>query len=158
MLGCQSWGPGFDSPWFHFHFLSFLFDSDVSIKPSLIGLYGERPLKLSLKRIVRNHPDQLQYLSVLKNKIPQKVKNDPKIKSKSNIRIHGYIVNESCSTTWVDLKTVVEPYSDHKTSPLGPQKDKNDSRLRFFLLFSLFTYHIIMVGGGGYLKWWWWMI
>ena len=68
MLGCQSWGPGFDSPWFHFHFLSFLFDSNVSMKPSLIGLYGERLLKLSLIRIVRIQPDQLQYLSVLKIK------------------------------------------------------------------------------------------
>ena len=23
VLGCQSWGPGFDSPWFHFHFQNF---------------------------------------------------------------------------------------------------------------------------------------
>ena len=30
---------------------------------------------------------------------PQKVKNDPKIKSKSNVRIEGNIENESCSTT-----------------------------------------------------------
>ena len=29
---------------FHFHFLSFLFDSNVSMKPSLIGLYREKPL------------------------------------------------------------------------------------------------------------------
>ena len=29
-----------------------------------------------------------------------------------------------------DLKTVVEPYSDHKTSPLGPQKDKNDPKIK----------------------------
>ena len=29
----------------------------------------------------------------------QKVKNDPKIKSKSNFRIKGNIENESCSTT-----------------------------------------------------------
>ena len=32
---------------------------------------------------------------------PQKSQNDPKIKSKSNIRIEGHIENESCSTTWV---------------------------------------------------------
>ena len=43
----------------------FLFDSNVPMKPSLIGLYGERPLKLNLIRIVRIHPDQLKYLSVL---------------------------------------------------------------------------------------------
>ena len=33
---------------------------------------------------------------------PQKVKNDPKIKSKSNVRIEENIENESFSTTWVD--------------------------------------------------------
>merc|ERR1712236_775 len=61
---------------------------------------------------------------------PQKVKNDPKLKSKSNVRIQGNIENESCSTTLVDPKTVVEPYSDHKTSPLGPQKEKNDPKIK----------------------------
>ena len=30
---------------------------------------------------------------------PQKVKNDPKIKSKSNVRIERNKENESCSTT-----------------------------------------------------------
>ena len=69
----------------------------------------------------------------------QKDKNDPNIKSNSNVTIQGIIGNESCSTTWVDPKTVVEPYSnpktvvepysDHKTSPLGSQKDKNDSKI-----------------------------
>ena len=53
-----------------------------------------------------------------------------KIKSKSNVRIQGNIEDESWSTTWVDLKTVVEPYSDHKANPLGPQKDKNDSKIK----------------------------
>ena len=52
------------------------------------------------------------------------IKNDPKIKSKSNDRIEGNIENESCSTTWVHPKTVIEPYCDPQTSPLGPQKDK----------------------------------
>ena len=33
---------------------------------------------------------------------PQKVKNDPKIESKSNVRIERNKENESCSTTWVD--------------------------------------------------------
>ena len=79
---------------------------------------------------------------------PQKVKNDPKIKSKSNVRIKGNIDNESCSTTWVDPKTVFGPFPypkksidriernkenesysttwvDSKTSPLRPQKEKN---------------------------------
>ena len=40
---------------------------------------------------------------------PQKVKNDPKIKPKSNVRIERNKENESCSTTWVDPKTVGEP-------------------------------------------------
>ena len=30
---------------------------------------------------------------------PQKVKNDPKIKAKSNVRIEANIENESCSNT-----------------------------------------------------------
>ena len=61
---------------------------------------------------------------------PQKVKNNPKIKYKSNVRIKGYIENESCSTTWVEPKTVVEPYSDPQTSPFEPQKDKNDPKIK----------------------------
>ena len=49
-----------------------------------------------------------------KNKLlgPQKVKDDPKIKSKSNVRIERNKEDESCSTTYVDPKTVVEPYSN----------------------------------------------
>ena len=58
------------------------------------------------------------------------VKNDPKIKSKSNVRIEGNIENESCSTTWVDPQTVFEPCSNPKNSPLGPQKVKNDPKIR----------------------------
>ena len=30
---------------------------------------------------------------------PQKVKNNPKIESNSNVRVEGNIENESCSTT-----------------------------------------------------------
>merc|ERR1712198_207165 len=39
---------------------------------------------------------------------PQKVKNDPKIKSKVDARIERNKENESCSTRRVDPKTVVE--------------------------------------------------
>ena len=60
---------------------------------------------------------------------PQKVKNHPKIKSKSNIRIDGNMQNESCSTTWLDPKTVVEPNTNPKNSPLGPQKLKRIPKL-----------------------------
>ena len=45
---------------------------------------------------------------------PQKVKNDPNIKLKSNARVEGNIENESCSTTWVDPKTVFELYPNQK--------------------------------------------
>ena len=62
-------------------------------------------------------------------KLPQKVKNYPKIESKSNVRIERNKENESCSTTWVDPKSVVEPYPSLKNSPLGPQKVKNDPKI-----------------------------
>ena len=38
--------------------------------------------------------------------------------------------DERCSTTYVDPKTVVEPYSNPKNSPLGPQKVKNDPKIK----------------------------
>ena len=65
---------------------------------------------------------------------PQKLKNDPKIKSKSNVRIKGNIENGSCSTTWVDPKTVFEPFPIPKNSLLGPQKVKNDPKLSQILM------------------------
>ena len=43
--------------------------------------------------------------------------------------MEGNIENESCSTTWVDPKTVFKPYTDPKNSPLGPQKVKNDPKI-----------------------------
>ena len=39
-------------------------------------------------------------------KYPQKVRNEPKIKSNSKVRIEGSIENESCSTILVDHKTI----------------------------------------------------
>ena len=41
-----------------------------------------------------------------------------------------YIENENCSTTWVDPKTVFEPFPNPKNSPLGPQKVKNDPKIK----------------------------
>ena len=61
---------------------------------------------------------------------PQKVKNYPKIKSKSKVRIEGTIENKSCSTTLVDPKKVIESFSNPKYSPLGPQKVKNDPPIK----------------------------
>ena len=60
---------------------------------------------------------------------PQKYKNDPQIKSNSNVRIQGIIENESCSTTGVYPKTVFEPHIESKNSPLGPQKVKNNPKI-----------------------------
>ena len=47
----------------------------------------------------------------------QKIKNNPKIKSESNVRIEGTKGNKSFSATWVDPKTVYEPNPDPKNSP-----------------------------------------
>ena len=61
---------------------------------------------------------------------PQKVKNNPKIKYKTNIRIDGNIQNENCSTTSVDHKTVFELFLNPKISPLGAQKVKNNPKIK----------------------------
>ena len=53
---------------------------------------------------------------------PQKINNYPKIKLKSKVRIERNIENESCSTTWVDPKTVVKPYPIPKIANQGPKK------------------------------------
>ena len=36
--------------------------------------------------------------------------------------------DESCSTTQLDPKTVFDPYSNPKNSPLGPQKVKKGAQ------------------------------
>ena len=53
-----------------------------------------------------------------------KVKNDPKIKSKSKVRIERNIENESCSTT------IFKSYPNPNDSPLGPRKVKNDPKIK----------------------------
>ena len=45
---------------------------------------------------------------------PQNIKNDPKIRSKSEVRIKRTIENKSWSPKWVNLKTVAKPYSNPK--------------------------------------------
>ena len=52
----------------------------------------------------------------------QKVKNGPKIKSKSNVRIERNIENESCSTTLVDLKTVFKHFPNPQKTPIRAYK------------------------------------
>ena len=56
-------------------------------------------------------------------------KNDPKIKSKSKVRIEGTI--EKNFFKYISRrKTVFEPYPKPKNSQLGPQKLKNDTKLK----------------------------
>ena len=62
---------------------------------------------------------------------PQKVKNDPKIKSKSKEgqnwnKYRKWKLYNSLSRP----KTAVEPYPNPKNSPLGPQKVKNDPKIK----------------------------
>ena len=40
------------------------------------------------------------------------------------------IENKSCSTTWADPKTVLELFFNPKNSLLGPQKVKNDPKIK----------------------------
>ena len=42
----------------------------------------------------------------------------------------GFVKNKSCLTTWVDPKTVIEPYPDPKNSLLGLQKYKRDPKIK----------------------------
>ena len=55
----------------------------------------------TLKQVFEPYPDPKNSPTC-----PQKVTNDPKIKSKSKVRIQGTIENKSCSTTWVQPKAV----------------------------------------------------
>ena len=61
---------------------------------------------------------------------PQKVKNGPKIKLKSKVWIEVKLENESISATWVEPKTVGEPYHNPKNTLLGSQKVKNDPNIK----------------------------
>ena len=70
-------------------------------------------------KLSQNQTSELQENSPLG---PQNVKNDPKIKSKSNVRIERNKENESFLTSWVDPKTVVKPYSIPKIANEGPKK------------------------------------
>ena len=45
---------------------------------------------------------------------PQKIKNNSKIESTSNVKIEKNKENESCSTTWVDPKSVIEHFPNQK--------------------------------------------
>ena len=61
---------------------------------------------------------------------PQKLKNDPKIESKSIVTVEEKIENRSFSTTIVESKRILEPYPDPKKSQLGPKKVKNYPKIK----------------------------
>ena len=58
-----------------------------------------------------------------------KVENDPKIKSKSKVWIEENIDNQSCSTTWSDPKTALNPNLTAKIARCDPQKNKMTKKL-----------------------------
>ena len=61
---------------------------------------------------------------------PKNIIKDPKIQSKSNVRIDRNKENVSYSTTRVEPKTVFELFLNPKNSPLGPKKAKNDPKIK----------------------------
>ena len=64
----------------------------------------------------------------------------PKLGQKSNVRIERNIENESCSTIWGDQKSVYEPYANPKNSQLGPQRLKNDLKIKSKLNIRIWGY------------------
>ena len=50
--------------------------------------------------------------------------------SKSKVGFQENIENKSLSTSWLDPKTVFEPYPDSKNSSLGPLKLENDPKTK----------------------------
>ena len=71
-------------------------------------------------------PDSFWSLPNPKNSLfgPQKFKNDPEFKSKSNVRIEEKIENESFSITWIDPKKDFELTPTPKIAYLGPKSQK----------------------------------
>ena len=61
--------------------------------------------------------------------VSQKFKKDPKNKSKSKVIFEGTIENKSCSTTWVDRKTVLSPTLTLKIANQGDKKAKVTPKL-----------------------------
>ena len=77
-------------------------------------------------KVVKLHewtPKQFLRPTLNTNTAPKSL-NNPKIKSKSNVRIEGNIENESCPTTRIDHNP------NPKNSPLGPQKVKTDPKIK----------------------------
>ena len=56
---------------------------------------------------------------------PQKLKNEPKIKSNSNVRIEGIIENESCLITWDRAKNRFQTLLQPPNQPIrAPRRQK----------------------------------
>ena len=51
------------------------------------------------------------------------------MKSKSEVVIEESLKSKIYLSTWVQPKTVCEPYPDPKNNPIGPQKIKNDPKI-----------------------------
>ena len=49
---------------------------------------------------------------------PKKAGNNPKIRSKSKVRIDGSLENKNSSDIWLDIKTVFEPYPNIPKKPI----------------------------------------
>ena len=62
---------------------------------------------------------------------PQKnSKMTPKLSQNQKSEVTKTIERKIFTNTWVDPKTVLEPYQDPKNSPLGPEKLKNDPKIK----------------------------
>ena len=54
----------------------------------------------------------------------------PKLSQNQKSEVTKTIERKIFTNTWVDPKTVLEPYHDPKNSPLEPQKVKNDPKIK----------------------------
>ena len=71
------------------------------------------------------------HLTMTQKKIAQaqNPKKGPKTRSKSKVRIEGYIENGCFSPLRIDPKIDFEPYCNPKNSPSGPEKAKTTQKL-----------------------------
>ena len=82
------------------------------MKTKVISLYEETP-----NQFLNNTPTQkIAHLGPKSQKLPQ---NQIKVRIEENIE----------SETWVDPKTVFEPFPNPKNYPLGPKKSKMTPKL-----------------------------
>ena len=109
--------------WYSNHTHLLMFINLVSSRDDQERSYTRLKLFLSFVYILIFQPQKLPIRA-------PKSKKDPKIKWKSKVRIEETTENKSCSTTWIDPKTVFEHYPDPKNSPLVPQNVKNYTKIK----------------------------